>query len=378
MSAPETENQIPETGLEYFQDRVNRAQGLIAEAGIDWLLIGPSADLVYLSDYDAHVSERLNLLMIPAEGSPSLVVPTLESPLVGKAGELAAIQTWNDGENPIDLVASVIGDATGKRIAVGNHLWSAFLMRMQAALPGGSWEEAVPILRDMRMSKDEIEYAKLLEVSRRTDEAWEEFLVSGPISGLTETEAMARLKAITNSKGIVCGGGICASGPNSASPHHHTGDRVIQPGDAVIFDWGGTFEHYHSDVTRTTFIGEPTEEFVRVYNIVREANQATLEAVKPGVALQELDRAARKVITDAGYGPAFLHRVGHGLGMEIHEEPYLVEGNELPLQVGMVFSDEPGIYLEGKFGVRIEDSVICLADGGKRLNEATRDLVPMS
>lgn len=378
MSAPESGNPIPETGLEYFQDRVSRAQALIADAGYDWLLIGPSADLIYLADYDAHVSERLNLLMIPAEGSPSLVVPTLESPLVGKAGELAAIQTWNDGENPIDLVASVIGDANGKRIAVGNHLWSAFLMRMQAALPGASWEEAVPILREMRMSKDDLEYAKLLEVSRRTDLAWEEFLVSGPISGLTETEAMNRLKEITNAKGIACSGGICASGPNSASPHHHTGDRVILPGDAVIFDWGGTLEHYHSDVTRTTFIGEPTEEFVRVYNIVREANQATLDAVKPGISLQELDRAARKVITDAGYGPAFLHRVGHGLGMEVHEEPYLVEGNELPLQVGMVFSDEPGIYLEGKFGVRIEDSVICLADGGKRLNEATRDLVPMS
>lgn len=367
-----------DTGLAYYQDRIDRAQKLIADAGIDWLLIGPSSDLIYLADYDAHNSERLNLLMIPAEGSPSLVVPTLESFLVGKAGELAALHPWNDGENPIDHVKAVIGEQPGKRIAVGNHLWSAFLLRIQSALPGNSWEEAVPILRAMRMTKDRIEEHKLFEAARRTDEAWEEFLTSGPISGLTETEAMTRLAALTEARGLKSSFGICASGPNSASPHHHTGDRVIQPGDAVIFDWGGTYEHYASDVTRTTFIGEPTEEFVRVYNTVREANQATLDAVKPGVALQELDRAARKVITDAGYGPAFLHRVGHGLGLDGHEEPYLVEGNELPLEVGMVFSDEPGIYLEGKFGVRIEDSVICTPEGGKRLNEATRDLVTMS
>lgn len=381
MPAEPTATDTPtstETGLAYYQDRIARAQELIADAGIDWLLIGPSADLIYLSDYDAHGSERLNLLMIPAEGSPSLVVPTLESFLVGKAGELAALHPWNDGENPIDLVKSIIGAEPGKRIAVGNHLWSAFLLRIQNALPGNAWEEAVPILRSMRMNKDGIEEQKLFEAARRTDEAWEEFLTSGPISGLTETEAMTRLATITEARGVKNVWGICASGPNSASPHHHTGDRVIQPGDAVIFDWGGEYEHYFSDVTRTTFIGEPTEEFVRVYDIVRAANQATLDAVKPGVSLQELDRAARTLITDAGYGPAFLHRVGHGLGMEVHEEPYLVEGNELPLEVGMVFSDEPGIYLEGKFGVRIEDSVICTPEGGKRLNEATRDLVPMS
>jgi D-alanyl-D-alanine dipeptidase len=153
---------------------------------------------------------------------------------------------------------------------------------------------------------------------------------------------------------------------------------VIQTGDTVIFDWGGILEGYHSDVTRTVHIGEPNDEYRRVYDIVRQANQATLEAVKPGVACQELDRAARKVIADAGYGQYFIHRVGHGLGLDVHEEPYLVEGNTLPLQVGMVFSDEPGIYIEGDFGVRIEDSIVCSATGGQRLNEATRDLTVMN
>jgi D-alanyl-D-alanine dipeptidase len=171
--------------------------------------------------------------------------------------------------------------------------------------------------------------------------------------------------------------GICASGPNAASPHHHTGDRVIQPGDSVIFDWGGILDGYHSDITRTVFIGAPTDEQRKVYEIVLRANQATFEAVKPGVPCEELDKAARSLITEAGYGPAFLHRVGHGLGLDVHEEPYLVGGNTMPLAVGMCFSDEPGIYLEGKFGVRIEDAMICTETGGKRLNEASREITVM-
>lgn len=363
--------------IDYYQARISKAQALLQEAGVDWLLVGPSADLVYLTSFNAHLSERLNLLIIPAEGSASLVVPTLESPLVGLAGELASMHTWNDHENPVDLVKSIIRNADGKKIAVGNQLWTAFLLRIQSELLGGTWVESVPVLRSLRMQKDALEVEHLSQAATRTDEAWEEFIVSGAISGLTESEAMGHLRALTEKRGVKGVWGICASGPNSASPHHGTGERVILPGDAVIFDWGGRYDGYFSDVTRTVHIGKPSEEFTNVYNIVREANQATLDAVRPGVALESLDRAARDVITKAGYGKAFLHRVGHGLGMEVHEEPYLVEGNSLPLEVGMVFSDEPGVYLEGKFGVRIEDSVICTEDGGKRLNGATRDLIIM-
>jgi Xaa-Pro aminopeptidase len=217
----------------------------------------------------------------------------------------------------------------------------------------------------------------MAEVSRRTDEAWEAFIEGPGLSGLTEREALRRLTELTEERGLHVGWGICASGPHAASPHHHTGERVIQEGDAVIFDWGGTLNGYNSDVTRTVHIGPPSEEFRRVYEVVLAANQATFEAVRPGVPLQHLDRVARGLITDAGYGEAFLHRVGHGLGLEVHEEPYLVEGNELPLAAGMTFSDEPGIYLEGRFGVRIEDTVVCTEEGAMRLNHATRDLVQM-
>jgi Xaa-Pro aminopeptidase len=182
---------------------------------------------------------------------------------------------------------------------------------------------------------------------------------------------------MTKARGVGETWGLCASGPNAASPHHQTGQRVIQTGDSVIFDWGGTIDGYFSDVTRTVHVGEPSEEFRRVYDIVRRANQVTLDAVRPGVPCEGLDKAARDLITAEGFGPAFIHRVGHGLGLEVHEEPYLVAGNGLPLAPGMVFSDEPGVYLEGRFGVRIEDTVVCTETGGERLNEATRDLIVM-
>lgn len=356
------------------RERRAKTQATLRDAGIDALLIGPSADLFYLTGYDAHLSERLNLLVLPAEGQPSLVVPVLEAPLVGAAGEGMAIHSWQEHEPPAQLVAQVVGDASGKTLAVGDQLWSAFLLRLQNAIPGATWVEGGQVMRPQRMIKDAYELEQLQDASTRTDEAWSEFVENTKLTGRTEREAMDILVELTAKRGLTIYGGICASGPNSASPHHHTGERVIQEGDAVVFDWGGSLNGYKSDVTRTVHVGEPSEEYKTVYATVLAANQVMLDTVKPGVQCQELDRAARKVITDAGYGLAFLHRVGHGLGLEVHEEPYLVEGNTLPLAAGMVFSDEPGIYLEGRFGVRIEDSVVCTEHGGRRLNEASRAL----
>jgi Xaa-Pro aminopeptidase len=362
---------------DFHAERIARLQQELASTGIDVALFGPGADLYYLTGFDAHLSERLNLLIVPAEGKPAFIVPVLEAPLVGEASRLMTLHSWADGEDAASLAAETIGDLTGKQVAIGNHLWSAFLLRLQEKLGGANWVEAAPVIRPLRMIKDKAEIDALAEVSRLTDEAWEEFIEGGPISGLTETQAMKRLAELTEKRGVNKVWGICASGPNAASPHHHTADRVIQEGDSVIFDWGGVRNGYHSDMTRTVFVGSPTEEFKTVYATVLAANEAAFAAVKPGVPLQEIDRAARKVITDAGYGEAFIHRVGHGLGLEVHEEPYLVEGNALPLEAGMTFSDEPGIYLKGNLGVRIEDTVVCTEDGGIKLNHATRDLVHM-
>ena len=358
---------------ETYVKRLENAQDALRERGIDALILGPSADLSYLTGIHAHVSERLNLFVLPAEGDPNLVVPGLEAPLVKDGSGRVQLTTWGDADVPADLAAGLIGGA--QKVAVGNTLWSAFLLRLQERLRDVTWQEGDPVLRDLRMIKDAEEIAALGEAGRLTDEAWLLFVQQGgPLTGLTELQALKKLITISEEVGLESPNGIIGTGPHSASPHHSGNDRVIQDGDALVFDWGGQISGYYSDVTRSAHIGEPSEEYRTVYDIVNSANQAAFEAVKPGTPLQEIDRAARKVITDAGYGEYFFHRVGHGLGLEIHEEPFLVEGNTLPLQAGMVFSDEPGIYIEGKFGVRIEDAVVCEEHGGRRLNTSTHEL----
>lgn len=365
------------TSADVYLKRIERARQEMKDQGIDLLVVGPSSDLRYLTGYDAHLSERLNLFILPVSGTPALVVPVLEAPLARIADPLAEIHPWSETENPIDLAAGLAAAFSPTTISVSDQLWSGFLLKLQSSMPGVSWVSALDVIKPLRVTKDEREIELMAEVSRLTDEAWDEFIEGGPLSGLTELQAMERLAGLMLKRGLNASFGICASGPNSASPHHHTGDRVIEQGDSVIFDWGSTIEGYHSDVTRTVFVGEPTEKFRKVYDIVRRANQAALDAVKPGVACQEIDRAARDLITAEGFGEYFIHRVGHGLGMDVHEEPYMVGGNTTPLQIGMVFSDEPGIYIEGEFGVRIEDSVVVTENGGRRLNEATRELTVM-
>lgn len=356
---------------ETYTRRLAATQDVLKDRGIDHLLLGPSADLTYLTGIHAHVSERLNLLVLPAEGEPAMVVPGLEAPLIHDGSGQVSLHTWGDSDNPAQLAAGLIGESG--TIAVGNKTWASFLLRLQG-LVKASWQEGDAVLRDLRMRKDAEEIAALDEASRLTDEAWMLFVKSGPISGMTELQALKKLIEISEDLGLEAPSGIIGSGPNSASPHHGGNDRVISEGDAMVFDWGGRVSDYYSDMTRSAHVGMPTEEYRKVYAIVDDANQAAFEAVKPGVELQELDRAARGLITEAGYGEYFIHRVGHGLGLEVHEEPYLVEGNTMLMQEGMVFSDEPGIYIPDRFGVRIEDTVTCEADGGRRLSTSTHEL----
>jgi Xaa-Pro aminopeptidase len=369
-----TDSRIPpNAATATHADRLQRAQQEMARQGVDLLVVGASADLYYLIGYEGHESERMSVLVLPREGAPHYVVPGLEAPLLDAQRDLLEIVPWEETEDPAAKVAAVAGPAVEGTIAAGDELWSVFTIRLQGRMPRARWTEGGQLLRPLRMIKDEREIALLAEAARRTDESWEEFLTTS-IAGLTEWEVRERLMGLLAARGlhpVFCNVG---SGPNGASPHQTASDRVVGPGDAVVCDWGGTLEGYNSDVTRTAHVGEPSPEFVRAYEAVRAANQAAFDVVRPGVACQEVDRAARAVLTEAGYGDAFIHRTGHGLGLSLHEEPYLIEGNTLPLEEGMVFSDEPGVYFPGKFGIRIEDTVVCTADGGRRLNEATRTL----
>ncbi len=368
---------MADNGNASIRNRLKRTQDEMARQDVDFLFVTPSSDLTYMLGYPAHSSERLTLLGVPKSGEPFVVVPVLESIRLSERSDVVDIHPWEETESPTALVARLV-EGAGK-IAISDQTWSGFLLKLQSELPDSSFVSATPIIRELRMIKDAEEIENIQIASTKTDEAWEEFVKTVKITGLTERQAGDILADLLAARGLSRPTFmIVASGPNSASPHYMTSDRVIQRGDAVVFDFGARWNHYTSDITRTVYVGEPTDEYRKVYNIVLEANRAALAAVKPGVACQEIDRAARKVIDDAGYGEYFIHRVGHGLGLDGHEEPYMVEGNELPLRPGMVFSDEPGIYIAGHFGVRIEDILRCTEDGVLSFNNCDRNLTVMN
>lgn len=358
-----------------YAARIRRAQAEMERQGVEHLFVTPSSDLTYLLGYPAHASERLTLLCVPREGEPFVVAPTLEAVRLEGRREIIDVHAWNETESPTELVARLLEGSKGA-VAISDQTWAVFLLRLQAALPEAQFQSGTGILRELRMTKDEQELALLRHASRQTDAAWTAFTANARLAGRTERAVAAELNEHLMAQGLAPAGFlIIASGPASASPHHMTSERVIQPGDAIVFDFGSLYQHYWSDITRTVHVGEPSAEFRKVYDVVLRANQAAKESVRPGVPCEAVDRAARDEIEAAGYGQYFIHRVGHGLGLDTHEEPYMVEGNTLALRPGMVFSDEPGIYIPGKFGVRTEDILVCTADGYESLNNASRELV---
>lgn len=361
-----------------LQQRVNRAQSVMQARGVDFLFVSPSSDLVYFFDVAAHASERLLLLIIPQRGKSQLVIANFERTHADGKEDLVELHTWEEHERPLDLVREIVAGVRSPSIAVCDQMRAGFLVGMLEVLPDANFSNGTGIIRELRMVKDESEIERLKRAAAMADAAWDEFVSTARLVGKTEREAAGELATLRAQHGLeVTGIGICASGPNSAKPHHRTGERRIQPGDSVVFDFGGKYEHYTADVTRTVHIGPPSDEYRRAYQTVLEANEAAVPHYRPNVACQDVDQAARTVIEAAGYGEYFSHRLGHGLGLDGHEEPYLVKGNTLPLRAGMVFSDEPGIYIPGQFGIRVEDSVVVREGGGEKINHCRRDLVVM-
>jgi Xaa-Pro aminopeptidase len=361
-----------------FLNRHQRVRQAMQEQGIDFLYITPSSDLLYLLGYPAHASERLTLLGIPADGEPFVVVPRLEAPRLEHWRDKIDVHAWEETESPYDLVAKLSEGAANQKIGISDFARASVLLEFLERMPEAAFQSATPVLRELRIIKDEWEIEQQRIASELTDQAWEEFISTAKLTGRSETDIAAELTGLMRKRGFArMTFIIVASGPGSASPHHMTGDRIVQEGDSIVFDFGAPWNHYTSDLTRTVHIGEPSNEYRHAYETVLKANEAAFQAVRPGVACEDIDRAARDVITEAGYGEYFIHRVGHGLGLDGHEEPYLVGGNKTPLRPGMVFSDEPGIYIPGKFGIRIEDTVVCREDGGERLNHCRRELTIM-
>jgi Xaa-Pro aminopeptidase len=342
--------------------------------GLDAVVVAPSPDLTYLTGYGPEPQERPTLLVLRHDADPAMLVPELERPLAlsSRVGELVELVAWSDGADPYEAAGRLL-PARG-RVAVGDRTWAAHLIGLQWALPGVSFAPASPVLGRLRAVKDDEELAALRRAGRGADETFRQ-ICDVRFLGRREEEIAGQLAELLVENGHARADfTIVASGPNAASPHHEPGGRSIMPRDAVVLDFGGELGGYFSDTTRTVVAGEPPAGFGEVYDLVHEAQEAAFRAVAPGVPAQEIDRVARGIIRDGGYGERFIHRTGHGIGLEVHEPPYLVEGDETLLQAGTTFSIEPGIYLQERFGVRIEDIVVVTPEGADRLNRSTRDL----
>ena len=327
-----------------YSDRRTRALAAAQDAELAGLLVAAGADLVYLVGHDPPPLERLTLLLLALGRDPVLVVPDLERPAAERAPGIDGVElvSWRDGDDPYELVARIL---RAGRYAVSDGTWASHLLALERATADCLFVAAGRALPLLRAVKDEDEIARLRSAAQGADATFAR-IVSLPFAGRREVDVAADLDRLLREHGHDrVEFTIVAGGPNGASPHHGAGERVVVPG----------------------------EEELRVYEVVASAQQAAFEAVRPGVLCQDVDRAARAVITNAGYGERFIHRTGHGIGLEIHEPPYIVEGNETPLEPGMTFSDEPGVYLAGRFGVRIEDQVVVARDGAERLNQASRE-----
>ncbi len=360
----------------YPVTRLAAAQEAAAKAGLDALLLTPGPDLRYVSGYEALPLERLTCLVVPASGDAYMMVPRLELPAAqaSPASRLGLeFVAWDETDDPYAIAAKRLGQVS--KVGLADRMWAMASLRFRDAMPGAEQVLAGSVLRELRMRKSPAEVAALREAGEAIDAVHRqvpEFLRPGR----TEREVGRDIHdAILRAGHATVDFVIVASGPNGASPHAEVSDRVIQAGEPVVVDIGGQMHSgYCSDSTRNYCIGEPPADYAAYFEVLRRAQEAACEAVRPGVTCESIDAVARDIITEAGYGEYFVHRTGHGIGIETHEEPYIVKGNTELMEPGFAFSVEPGIY-PGQHGARIEDIVVCTENGGERLNVTPRTLV---
>lgn len=368
-------------GTHTFLDRIARARAVMADRGVDVLLLSVGSDLPYLCGYEAMPLERLTMLVVPRDGDATLVIPRLEAPRVTEQPGVFGLRPWNETDDPVAIVAELVGRPGVA--AVGDTMWARFLVELLGHWPSGTgstgtrYVRSTEVMNALRTRKDAAEIAALQAAGAAADRVAAQLHAGEiPLVGRTEAQVSADISARLLAEGHdVVNFAIVAAGENAASPHHHPGPRVIREDEIVLTDFGGTMAGYCSDITRCVFLGDPPAEVAEAYAVLHEAQAAGVRAGVVGNTCQDVDRAARRVIADAGYGEYFIHRTGHGIGMEAHEDPYMVEGNDQPIEAGHAFSVEPGIYVAGRWGMRLEDIVVATADGPLSMNHANHDLV---
>nr|WP_120492693.1 Xaa-Pro peptidase family protein [Corynebacterium lactis] len=362
-----------------YRQRLTRTAELLSARGIGAAVFGTGADLQYLIGSAVSSHERLTALVIAADGAVTFVLPAVErGDLPASAiGDLDAdVVLWEDGQDAHDIVAKLVSGAD--TLAIGASLTADHLIALQD-LTGAKTVLANTMLKELFMRKDAAEVDQLREAGAAIDRVHDR-VPSMLRAGRTEREVADEVAAAIIEEGhVAVDFVIVGSAENGANPHHDFSDRVIEDGDVVVVDIGGTLPlGYHSDCTRTYVVGKPGEKEAAAWAALREAQEAAVAAVRPGVTAAEIDRVARDHLTDAGYGEYFIHRTGHGIGLSTHEEPFIMAGNHLPLEPGMAFSVEPGVYLPGEFGMRLEDIIIVTEDGGESVNHGPHELIEVA
>ncbi|HHT63442.1 MAG TPA: aminopeptidase P family protein [Clostridia bacterium] len=364
--------------MDSYGKRIQQVQKVLKEQDTDFLVLAPSANMFYLTGLKTVADERFQAVVISQEGIPLLVLPEMykEIALFGQGSKWQLI-TWADQENPMDLIAAQISVQKSK-VAVDDRMWTSHFLSLRHVFGPAEFYPASQLMKQVRVYKDEEELDLLRRSGALIDQVMEA-VMQEIRPGIKEKELAAFVESQIKTKGgdDISFKPIVAAGPNGSSPHHVSGERALENGDFVIVDIGAVLNGYCSDITRTFCLGKATPEMKKVYQAVQAANEAGFKAAAEGVPCEKVDQAARQVIAEAGYGSYFIHRTGHGIGLDYHEEPYMVEGNNTPLEVGMVFSVEPGIYLPGKFGVRIEDIVALTKEGPVRFNNFSRNLIEL-
>ena len=358
-----------------YIDRLDRVRKAMADQAIDVLLLSVGHDLPYLTGYYAMALERLTMFVVPRDGEATLVVPELEARRVVEQPDVFTVQPWPESADPVEIVAGLCGAAS--TVAVGDQMWARFLVELLPRLPEASYRRAVDVVGPLRTIKDDTEIAALRAAGAAADRVAAQ-LHAGDIAlvGRTEAEVSADISARLLAEGHdKVNFAIVAAGENAASPHHHASSRVIAADEVVLCDFGGTMNGYCSDITRCVFTGAPPADIADAYAVLHTAQAASVAAATVGTSCEDVDRAARQIIADAGFGEYFIHRTGHGIGLEEHEDPYIIAGNTEPLAPGHAFSIEPGIYIGGRWGIRLEDIVVASEAGPQRLNNADHSLV---